>query len=262
MARMHTTSLEKSLALLREIVADGGNTPFNEVASRIDLPASTAYRLVSQLVEAGFASRYGPNIIGPGLAATLLYGRNDIAALMARLARPLLKKLSSETGLTSHLGVFENGMVTYKVRMPGRPPRAADFTREGMQLEAYCSAVGKVLLAGLNDQALNEYLSEGAFVPLTSQTIVDPVALRTEILSIRKSNVAIDDREVAEDMICLAVPVTGPDGETVAALSVSMPYSAKAPPTPMAFHKPLQRCALALSNLLRSNKRLPEPDGV
>lgn len=247
MARTHTTSLEKSLVLLRAIIADGGRTPFNEIVSDLNLPTSTAYRLVSQLVDAGFASRYGPNSFGPGIVAALLYQRTDVSALVARLARPLLKDLASKSGLTSHLGVLENGMVTYKVRIPGRAPRAAGFTREGMQLEAYCSAVGKVLLGGLSSDALDDYLNEGAFVPLTPYTIVDPSVLRQEISAIRESGIAIDNREVAEDMICLAVPVLGPGGEVIAAISSSMPYNDKAPPEPMMYRTSLEGCSQTLS---------------
>jgi len=250
MSRTHTTSLEKSLALLRGIVADGGRTPFNEIAAGLDLPLSTAYRLASQLVDAGFASRYGPNLYGPGLAATLLYSQSDASAHITRVARPLLKQLSQETGLTSHLGILESGMVTYKIRIPGRPPRAASFTREGMQLEAYCSALGKVLLAGLQDADLDDYLHEGAFVPLTPHTLIEPASLKQEILKTRQTGFAIDDREVSEDMICLAVPVAGPLGETVAAVSVSMLVGRGQNTDPMGFHPFLETCARTLGELL------------
>ncbi|MAN74784.1 MAG: IclR family transcriptional regulator [Henriciella sp.] len=255
MPRSNATSLEKALILLKGIVVDGGQTPFNEVASSLDLPPSTSYRMVSQLVEAGFVNRYGPNQYGPGLPAALLYRRCDVARLLARIGKPVLKQLASETGLTSHLGVLENGMVTYKVRIPGKAPRAATFTREGMQLEAYCSGVGKVLLAGLSDEALEDYLDEGDFVPLTPRTLVAPSALRQNILNIRRTGIAIDDREVSEDMVCIAVPVTGPMGETVAAVSVSMPFGKGAPNhDPLSFRPFLEKCSKALGAFLGASQ--------
>ena len=236
--------------LLKGIIVDGGQTSFNDIASSLDLAPSTAYRMVSQLVDAGFINRYGPNHYGPGVAAALLYRRYDIATLIARIGKPLLKTLSSETGLTSHLGVLEDSMVTYKIRIPGRAPRAAKFTREGMQLEAYCSAVGKVLLAGLSDQQLEDYLGEGDFVALTPRTLVEPAALRQEVLKIRSSGVAIDDREVSDDMICVAVPVKDLMGETVAAISVSMPYGQGTDHDPMSFRPSLEKCSEALGQFL------------
>ena len=241
--------------LLNGIIVDGGQTTFNEIAASLDLAPSTSYRMVSQLVDAGFVNRYGPNHYGPGLAAALLYRRCDIATLMARIGKPLLKTLSSETGLTSHLGVLEDGMVTYKVRIPGRAPRAAKFTREGMQLEAYCSGVGKVLLAGLSDQELDDYLGEGDFVALTPRTLTDPLDLKQEVLNIRQTGIALDDREVSEDMICVAVPIIGPMGETVAAVSVSMPFSPGATnQDPMSFQPYLEKCSKALGDFLRTSQ--------
>jgi DNA-binding IclR family transcriptional regulator len=108
-------------------------------------------------------------------------------------------------------------MVTYLVKETGV---ATDlFTREGMQLEAYCSAVGKILLSDLPDEDLQDYLKGAPFPALTSATITDPVALRGHLREVRERGFAVDDREVAEDLLCFAVPIRKPDGTLLAALS-------------------------------------------
>jgi IclR family transcriptional regulator, acetate operon repressor len=91
----------------------------------------------------------------------------------------------------------------------------------GMQLEAYCSGIGKVLLAHLPKAACEDYLAAGPFVALTSRTIVDPDLLRAELANVRHQGFAVDNHEVAEDLRCIAVPLRRPDGEVVAAVSVS-----------------------------------------
>ncbi|WP_084397033.1 IclR family transcriptional regulator [Henriciella aquimarina] len=254
MSQDRRTSLEKGLELLREILASRDNGRFKDVASRLNLPPSTAYRLVSQLADAGMVSRLGPNHYGPGLFASLLYCGYETRRLLVPLAKPHLLRLASYTGLTSHLGVLEEGMVTYDIRIPGRAPRAAGFTREGMQLEAYCSAVGKVLLAGLDDETLGQYLADGPFVALTPRTIIDPQELEAAILTVRQSGFAIDDREVTDDMTCIAVPVLGPRGKTIAAISVAVPTGGIRRNNPLNYYAPLRECAGQIESLACAEK--------
>ena len=98
---------------------------------------------------------------------------------------------------------------------------AAAFTQEAMQLEAYCSGVGKVLLAYLPGPERDAYLSEGPFVALTANTLVQPEELRRDLETIRSQGWACDNEEVFDGLVCLAVPVRRGEGLVHAALSVS-----------------------------------------
>lgn len=94
------------------------------------------------------------------------------------------------------------------------------FTRVGMQLEAYCSAIGIVLLANLPLAEREAYLAGGPFVALTHRTIVDPAMLREELAAARLRGFAIDDEEVAPNLRCMAVSPHTTDGRVLAAISV------------------------------------------
>ena len=128
------------------------------------------------LVVRGERGRYGA---GLGLAElSALY--RQAGRFLARAGRPELRRLAREMKRTAHLGVLEaDAMVTYLVKeAAGNMPI---FTREMLQLEAYCTGVGKVLLAHLDDSAREIYLAGGPFVSLTDNTLTDPGLLRAEL---------------------------------------------------------------------------------
>src|SRR5690606_3592173 len=107
---------------------------------------------------------------------------------------------------TVHLAVFEADMVTYLAKEDGG--RNSVLTIEGTQLEAYCSGLGKVLLAYLPEPERERYLADGPFVRLTPNTIIEPDELRRELAHIRTRGYAIDDGEVQPNLRCVAVPLS------------------------------------------------------
>lgn len=213
-------TLEKALDLLAVVVADDGARPFADLAREAGLPFSTARRLGASLERQGYLTRERPGryLAGPRLLA-LAHGVDERRRL-ARLARPGLKTLARRLRQTVHLGMLEDGMVTYLAKEARGS--AAAFTREGMQLEAYCSGVGKVLLAHLPEPDREGYLGEGPFVALTPNTIVEPRELRSHLETVRGQGWAMDDAEVFEGLKCLAVPIHC-GGRVAAAVSVSAP---------------------------------------
>jgi len=109
--------------------------------------------------------------------------------------------------------------VTY-IAKAAAPHSVAVPTRVGAQQEAYCSAIGKVLLAGLTAEGLERYLRQGELVALTERTITDPALFREEIRCVRECDFALDEGETHVHLCCVAVPVRGEAGATVAALSL------------------------------------------
>ena len=204
--------------MLEAVVADGGAASVSDLARRLGVPVATAHRQIATLVAEGYLVRAGPgHVAGPRLLGLL--HTIDEKQVIARIAAPILRELAGNIGGTVQLGTFENDMVTYRVKA-GKGASGL-FTRVGMQLEAYSSAIGKVLLAYLPAPERNAYLAGGPFVAMTERTIVDPAALARELEAIATRGHAIDDREVVDDLVCLAVPVRAPGGDVPAAVSVS-----------------------------------------
>jgi len=191
-----------------------------ELSRRANLPEASGYRLIQTLEEIGAITRGPRGRYRPGLLLLSLSHNVTLAELLRDASHALMTELAERLDLTAHLAVLENGMVTYvaKVSAPGA---FAIHTRVGAQLEAYCSGLGKVLLAALPDEQMESIVLDGALIALTPQTITSPAALRAELKIVSRRGYALDDCENQADMRCVAVPVLDREGRAMAALSAS-----------------------------------------
>jgi DNA-binding IclR family transcriptional regulator len=211
-------ALERGLALLAAVARDGARRSTLDIGQELGLPIATTHRLAATLAKGGYLHRVrrGHFVAGPALLA--VSGAITAHAAAAEAARPVLAKLAQRTGLTAHLGRLESNMVTYLIK---EGDAAGLFTREGIQLEAYCSGIGKVLLAHLPGEEQAEYLASAPFIALTPRTITDPDALQQAFDRIRAEGYAVDDEEVVSGLTCLAVPVPAARGTVTFAISLS-----------------------------------------
>jgi IclR family transcriptional regulator, acetate operon repressor len=207
-------TLTKSLLLLERIIDDDRGLSLSALAADLGMSTSSAHRLAVGFEKSGYLLRVGRGhyVAGPVLLR-LAGARRDWGSFAARVSRPILGKLSQQTGKTVHLGVFEENMVTYLLKIGDR--KGETISRQGMQLEAYCSGIGKVLLSHLAPAQRDAYLATEPFVGLTPTTIT------------------------SAGLICIAAPVAR-GGDVVAA--VSMVVSHDGPPcAPTELLPPLRR---------------------
>jgi DNA-binding IclR family transcriptional regulator len=209
------------------------------------MPASTAHRMSVTLERSGFITRLRRGRYVPGPAMVRLAQTAGLSRVLSALGRSVIRDLAARTGCTAHLGVFEGGMVTYLLKA-GRG-RANIFTREGTQLEAYCTGIGKVLLAALPKPELEEYLAQGPFIPLTPNTLTEAPALRIALKAVKARGYATDDAEMDTNLTCLAVPVHSGHRRVLAALSISKRQTAVRPTQLLPHLEALQAAADCLS---------------
>lgn len=205
--------------LLGRILESGEIHSISNLAKQIKMPHSTAYRIAATLERSGLVTRLRRGYYLPGPSLLRLARHDSIPRVVKAIGRPIIKRLATQTGCTAHVGIFENGMVTYLLKA-GRAAQTV-FTREGTQLEAYCTGIGKVLLAALPVSAREEYLQSGPFIQLTANTLTDPQKLRSELIIVADRGYAEDNAEMDSGLLCLAVPVRLGEGDVVAALSIS-----------------------------------------
>lgn len=191
-----------------------------ELSRRANLPEASGYRLIQTLEEIGAIVRGPRGRYRTGLLLLSLSRNVTINEVLRDASQSLMAEWSKRLHLTMHLGVLEHGMVTYvaKVSAPGAYPV---HTKVGAQLEAYCSALGKVLLAALPREQSDAVIMDGALVALTPYTITNAQLLRNALDAVRKQGYALDDRENHVNIRCIAVPVLDREGRTVAALSAT-----------------------------------------
>ena len=232
------------MRLFLALLEDGGQTSLAVIAQACGVPASTARRSVTALLRLGLLTRMARGRYGPGvrLAALPWTGAH---AVLRQAARPSLRRLAQRQGATAHLAVLEGDMATYLVKeQAGAHPV---LSRELIQLEAYCSGVGKVLLAHLPPSARDAYLAAGPFPALTPNTITDPAQLRAALRKIRQEGYAVDDAELAPGLYCMAVPLRGPGVTIAGAISLSgVPKEA----LNATLQSHLQSCATAIGRRL------------
>jgi DNA-binding IclR family transcriptional regulator len=211
-------SVQKAFLLLRSFRSPEEWMTNAELSRRTGLSEACAHRLMKTLAEIGVVVRDRRGCYRPGMVLATLSKDVAVGDLIRATSDDVLAQLAAHLKGVVHVGVLENGMVTYAGKF-GEPVSVAIPSRVGAQQEAYCSALGKILLAGLPAQQFEDFLYDGDFVALTPQTITGISSLRSEIAAVRQRGYAVDNREVFQTICCVGAPIRDPGGSTIAALS-------------------------------------------
>jgi DNA-binding IclR family transcriptional regulator len=206
-------SVLRAFTLLRGFDRPGEWLTCRELSRRAGMPEASGYRLVVSLEAVGAVIRGPRGGFRPGMLLAALSQGVMVNDLLRVTATPFARDIVRRFGVTVQAGVLEAGMVSY-VMVAGRPEVPA-------RASAHCSALGKVLLAGLPAGDLDRFLQEDELVALTPHTIVDKDLLRARIEQIRLQGYGIDDRELDLHLRCVAVPIRDRRNRVIAAISGS-----------------------------------------
>lgn len=184
--------------------------------------ASTVHRYVTTLVNLGYLERdastrrYRLGLRAADLALAAVSGRD-----LGDAARPLLEVLSRETGKTVSLAVLDGSEIVYLVRVAN--PRGITLDLKiGSRLPAYCTAMGKVLLASLPEPELTRRVEGLDLIPLTSHTITDRARLRAELATVLVKGYATSNQELSYDLRTVAAAIRDQYGEVIAAMNLAV----------------------------------------
>lgn len=222
MATPRIQSVDRAFTLLACIARRGGKESLPTIAAECGLSVATAHRLLATMETLGAVVHTAPGQYRIELGVLELGRHSTLENLLAATADASLRRVTQSIAPTAHLGMLDGDfMVTYIAKSHRRGHMVP--TRIGSKLEAYCSALGKVLLASQPESCIETYLTEAPFVPLTQHTITDPTALSAELEQVRAQGFGIDNGELYDDLCCVAVPIRDAAGKTIAALSASSP---------------------------------------
>ena len=239
-------SLARGLAVISAFDAENPRMTLSEVARRTDLSRVTARRFLLTLAQLGYVRAEGsrfaltPRVLQLGTAYLSSLG-------LPTVARPHLQDLAAELGESTSVAVLDGDDIVYVARVATRRIMSVSIS-VGTRFPAYAASMGRVLLAGLDEPALEAYLDRVELMPLTNRTVRTPDALRAELVKVRQQGWALVDQELEIGLRSLAAPIHDARGQVVAAVNISTTASAvAAEPVPDRYREALAATAAAIS---------------
>lgn len=208
----------RALQVLEAFTSDHRELTLTEIAYRSGLPLTTAHRLVHDLASWGALERDTNGRYRIGLRLWEIASLAPRGLGLRELALPFLEDLFQVTQENVQLAVREGLQVVYVERIAGRKAVPV-LTRVGGRFPMPPTGVGLVLLAHA-PAAVQEEILSSPLQRFTEKTIVSPRDLRRVLAEVRRTGIAISDRQVTMDSLSIAAPVYGAVGDVVAAVSV------------------------------------------
>ena len=220
-------SLQRGLSVIRAFDADAPQLTLSEVARRTGLTRAAARRFLLTLEDLGYVTSDGRDFSLTPRVLELGYAYLSSISL-PEVAEPHLERLVAEVRESSSVSVLDGGDIVYVARVPVSRIMTVSIN-VGTRFPAYATSMGRVLLSGLDDEALDAYLAEVELARLSPKTVTSANALRAELERVRTQGWAMVDQELEEGLRAVAVPIRDRDARVVAAANISAHASRSSP---------------------------------
>jgi IclR family pca regulon transcriptional regulator len=242
--------LAKGLSVIEAFVPERPRQSISDVAAATGLDRATARRCLLTLWHHGYADYDGkfftltPRVLRLGTAC--------LATMpLPQLVQPHLDALSEQTGESSSVSILDGAEIVYVARAAQRKVMSITLM-PGSRLPAYCTSMGRVLLAALSQAEARARLGAGTLPARTPRTLTDPEDVLAELARVRTAGYAAIDQEVEADLRSLAVPLATARGTVVAALNIGLPVRGEPMDDVVARYRPaLADVAERLRGILR-----------
>jgi IclR family pca regulon transcriptional regulator len=245
----YVQSFARGLSVIRSFSADAPTQSLSEVAARTGLTRAGARRILLTLEGLGYVEAQGrqfrltPKILDLGFAY--------LSSLpLWNLAEPVMEELVADVKESCSAAVLDGIELVYVLRVPTHKIMSINLGI-GSRLPAYCTSMGRVLLAGLPEDELRRRLQASELVVRTPRTVTDRLALEEIVAQVRKQGWCLVNQELEEGLVSLAAPIRDRSGRTIAALNISGQYN-RTPPSHLLenFLPKLREAADRISQLL------------
>ena len=212
-------SFERGLAVIRAFDGHHPELTLSDVARSTGLTRAAARRFLLTLADLGYVRTDGrwftlsPRILELGYAYLS-------SASLPEVAEPHLERLVAEVHESSSVSVLDGEDIVYVARVPTSRIMTVSIN-VGTRFPAYATSMGRVLLAALDDAALDAYLAGVELRPLSPRTTTSPEALRAELAKVRRQGWALVDQELEEGLRSVAAPIRDRAGSAVGAVNLS-----------------------------------------
>ena len=210
--------LAKGLTVIETFSAERPRQSISEVAAASGLDRATARRCLLTLAHHGYADYDGkfftltPRVLRLGTAC--------LATMpLPQIVQPFLDDLSERVGQSSSVSILDGDEIVYVARAAQKRVMSIALM-PGTRLPAYCTSMGRVLLAALPEGEAARILGPGPLPRRTARSLTDPQEVLAELARVRAQGHALIDQEVEEGLRSIAVPILNARGRTVAALNI------------------------------------------
>jgi IclR family pca regulon transcriptional regulator len=220
----YSQSLERGLAILGCFTSEKPVLGIADIADELGMSRSTTHRYVTTLLALGYLEQGRSRKYRLGLRVTDLGMSALNSTGLRENVHPFLEELRERTGYTIGLAVLDGTEILYvdRARSWRRAERETDLgLHPGSRMPAYCTAMGKVLLAHLPDEVQRELIAQLKLERNSPSTITSRQALRAELERIREDGYAVNEQELRPGLQAIAVPVRDESREVVAAVGIA-----------------------------------------
>ena len=213
-------ALEKSIAILELLANNDQEYTVTEINQTLDIPKATAFMILQVMESHNLVSKNedGRYALGPKIY-TLGMGYMTKMELK-KIARPLMIKLSNETGFTVHLGRIVSNQVLFIDKVE-QPSFIKFNTFVGMRNDIHCCALGKSISAHMEETEVDAIIKAIGLGRYTSNTITDYPELKAVLARIRETGYAIEDEEGEIGVRCVGSAIFDHEGKVVGAVSIT-----------------------------------------
>ena len=214
------TSLARGLIVIQAFTQQSPQMTISQISIKTGLSRAAVRRCLYTLTKLGFAgaedgSRYS---LRPRMLT--LSHTYTASNTLASAAQPILERMSAALRESFSVATLDGEDIVYIARTTVSRVMAVDL-HIGSRLPAYCTSMGRVLLAWLPQDQLENYLAKVVLTPHTTRTVNSIEKLRMLLRNIRRNGYAVCDQEYEVGLRSLAVPVYSSSGRVVATLNLS-----------------------------------------
>jgi IclR family transcriptional regulator, pca regulon regulatory protein len=222
----HVQSLARGLGVIRAFDAEHPHLSLSDVARETGLTRAAARRFLLTLVDLGYVRSDGRRFSLTPRVLELGYAYLSSLTL-PEIASPHLERLVADVQESSSVSVLDGTDIVYVARVAASRIMSVSIN-VGTRFPAFATSMGRVLLAGLDDEQLAAYLAQSERERFTKATVTDPAELRAMLDEVRERGWVIVDQELEEGLRSAAVPVRDRGGRVIAAMNLST-HAARTP---------------------------------
>jgi len=215
----YVQSFARGLEVIRSFSAENPVQTLSEVAARTGLTRAGARRILLTLQTLGYVESDGKRFKLTARILDLGFAYLSSLPLWNR-AEPVMEALVEQVKESSSAAVLDGNDIVYVLRVPTHKIMSITLG-VGSRLPAYCTSMGRVLLAGLDDAEVLHRLKTAFPRALTRYTVTDIDALLAKVQQVRRQGWCLVNQELEEGLISLAAPITDRSGRVIAALNLS-----------------------------------------